>query len=76
MVFISGNFPHRQFGIVRRLYNEHGYGEWGEKLYLSLADYRFLTLQTWQWAALLALFIFVYMTIFVPDRPSWLVAAT
>jgi MscS family membrane protein len=51
---------------IPRLYKEHGYGKWGEKLYLSLPDYRFLTLQTWQWAALLALFIFVYTTIFIP----------
>ena len=57
-------FPFPAIGNIR--YNEHGYGEWGEKLYLSLPDYRFLTLQTWQWAALLVLFIFVYTTIFVP----------
>ena len=55
------------------LYDEYGYGEWGEKLYLSLPDYRFLTLQTWQWVILFLLLICAYGIAFVPTYiAGWL----
>jgi len=58
---------------IPQLYKEHGFGEWGEKLYLSLPDYRFLTLQTWQWVILLALLMIAYMVTFIPTAcVGWL----
>ena len=58
---------------IPQLYEEHGYGEWGEKLYLSLPDYRLLTLQTWQWVTLLALLLIAYTATFIPTAlAGWL----
>ena len=51
---------------IPKLYDEHGYGEWGEMLYLNLPDYRFLTLQLWQWVILIVLIIIAYVAAFLP----------
>jgi len=51
---------------IPQLYREYGYGKWGEKLYLSLPDYRFLTLQTWQWILLLFIILGAYIIAFIP----------
>jgi len=51
---------------IPRLYREYGYGEIGEKLYRSLPDFKFLTLQLWQWVILLALVIGAYGIVFFP----------
>jgi MscS family membrane protein len=51
---------------IPRLYEEYGYGELGEKLYRSLPEFKFLTLQLWQWVILLALVIGAYGIVFVP----------
>lgn len=58
---------------IPRLYEEYGYGKWGEKLYLSLPDYRLLTLQTWQWVILLTLLTIAYTATFIPTAlVGWL----
>jgi len=51
---------------IPKLYREYGYGIWGEKLYLSLPDYRFLTLQTWQWILLSFIVLGAYIIAFIP----------
>lgn len=51
---------------IPQLYREYGYGTLGEKLYLSLPEYRFLTLQTWQWVLLFLIVIGAYIVAFVP----------
>ena len=59
---------------IPKLYREYGYGKLGEKLYLKLPDYRFLTLQTWQWVLLFTLFIGAYAIAFIPTYLiGWLV---
>jgi MscS family membrane protein len=52
---------------IPKLYREYGYGELGEKLYLSLPDFSFLTLQLWQWAILLMIVAGAYAIAFVPS---------
>lgn len=51
---------------IPQLYEEFGYGELGEKLYRSLPEFTFLTLQSWQWVLTLILFIGAYGIVFVP----------
>ncbi len=51
---------------IPQLYEEYGYGELGEMLYRSLPEFKFLTLQSWQWAILLMLIIGAYGIVFVP----------
>ena len=51
---------------IPRLYDEYGYGEWGEKLYLTLPDYQLLTLQLWQWVILFVLLTSAYAIAFIP----------
>lgn len=51
---------------IPQLYREYGYGKWGEKLYLSMPDYRFLTLQTWQWLLLSFVVLGAYIIAFIP----------
>ncbi|MFA9418802.1 MAG: hypothetical protein ACERLB_01525, partial [Gammaproteobacteria bacterium] len=51
---------------IPQLYEEYGYGELGEKLYRSLPEFQFLTLQSWQWVILLGLLIGAYGIAFVP----------
>jgi MscS family membrane protein len=51
---------------IPELYEEYGYGKLGEKLYLSLPKFKFLTLQLWQWVILFILTIGVYGIVFVP----------
>ena len=51
---------------IPRLYDEYGYGELGEKLYLNLPEYKFLTLQLWQWVILLTLLLAAYTIAFIP----------
>lgn len=59
---------------IPRLYREYGYGKLGEKLYLKLPDYRFLTLQTWQWVLLFMLYIGAYAVAFIPTYLiGWLI---
>ena len=52
---------------IPQLYEEYGYGELGEKLYLSLPEFTFLTLQSWQWVILLMLFTGSYGIVFIPS---------
>ena len=52
---------------IPQLYEEYGYGELGEKLYRSLPEFEFLTLQSWQWVILLGLLIGAYGIVFVPS---------
>ena len=52
---------------IPQLYEEYGYGKLGEKLYRSLPEYRFLTLQSWQWVILLMLIVGLYAIVFVPS---------
>jgi len=51
---------------IPKLYREYGYGELGEKLYLSLPEFEFLTLKSWQWVLALILFIGAYGIVFAP----------
>ncbi len=51
---------------IPQFYREYGYGKLGEKLYLSLPEYRFLTLQTWQWVLLFGIVIVAYVIAFIP----------
>ncbi len=51
---------------IPQLYREYGYGKLGEKLYLSLPEYRFLTLQTWQWVLLFGIVTIAYVIAFIP----------
>ena len=51
---------------IPRLYDEYGYGKIGEKLYLNLPDFKFLTLQLWQWVILIGLTAVAYAIAFIP----------
>ncbi len=52
---------------IPQLYEEYGYGELGEKLYRSLPEFSFLTLQSWQWVILLMFVVGLYGIVFVPS---------
>jgi MscS family membrane protein len=52
---------------IPQLYRAYGYGELGEKLYQSLPEFTFLTLQSWQWVILLMLVVGAYGIVFVPS---------
>ena len=51
---------------IPRLYDTYGYGKWGEKLYLSLPDIKFLTLQLWQWVIFAVLITISFIVAFIP----------
>lgn len=51
---------------IPQLYEVYGYGKLGEKLYRSLPEFKFLTLQSWQWVILLIIIIGAYVVVFVP----------
>jgi MscS family membrane protein len=52
---------------IPQLYEEFGYGELGEKLYQSLPEFTFLTLQSWQWVFVLMLLTGAYGIVFIPS---------
>ena len=54
--------------IIPELYEQYGYGPFGEKLAEMLPPYQFLGLDLWQWIMLLTLVLFAFIVVYVPTK--------